>query len=271
MRLPHTVLAFLALATAAYAQSYPPAPAQGEWIVDGANLIAESDRATIRSACASLHASHQTPLMVVTVTSMASCGRAGWTIEQFGAGLFDSWGTARDHWAQGILIVVSRDDRKARIECGRAWGGRLNAETNAVMQRTLVPQFKSNRHGAGLAAAVLELARAVLRVPVTSGAVPGPVGGTTHMPDAVHHSYNRRTSLFGALPVLVIVIIVVAIVKIFFRGLGGGSWHGSRWHRRHHGFSSGPSWGSSRSSSFGGGGGRRGGGFSGGGGASGSW
>ena len=143
---------------AAAAQSglqLPPLPADRKFTQDYAYLI-DSDKALEAIEAlqhdASVH--YDTPITVVTIGSMARFGGAGYSIEKFARAWFNHWTIGN----RGILLLVSRDDRKARIELGADWGHRFDARTDRIMSRDILPKFKNADYSVGIADGVRELA-----------------------------------------------------------------------------------------------------------------
>ncbi len=133
----------------------PALPADRKFTQDYAYLI-DSDKALEAIEAlqhdASVH--HDTPIMVVTVPSMARFGAEGYSIEKFARAWFNHWTIG----SRGILLLVSRDDRKARIELGADWGHRFDARAARVMEGDILPKFKKSDYSGGLADGVRALA-----------------------------------------------------------------------------------------------------------------
>ncbi|NOY00404.1 MAG: TPM domain-containing protein, partial [Verrucomicrobia bacterium] len=103
-----------------------------------------------------------TPIMVVTIESMAKYGGEGLRIETFANLLFDQWqignqNLGEDYWNTGILLLVSKNDRKARIELGAGWGRSEDAICREIMDQYIIPQFKRGDFSAGIVAGVKAL------------------------------------------------------------------------------------------------------------------
>ena len=134
-------------------------PGDREFVRDLAGLISEADRAAIRQTCDRLLKDKATPIIVVTIESMAKHGPQGLRIETFAQLLFDQWGVghaqlAGKPWNTGILLLVSRDDRKARIQLGAGWGRDKDAACQAIMDGRIIPQFKAGDFSGGIRAGV---------------------------------------------------------------------------------------------------------------------
>jgi uncharacterized protein len=68
-----------------------PRPGPREFILDKANLLTPADRETIRAICDGLLTDKATPVIVVTIDSMADHGGGDLRIETFATLLFDQW------------------------------------------------------------------------------------------------------------------------------------------------------------------------------------
>ena len=60
----------------------------------------------------------------------------------------------KQEWNTGILLLVSRDDRKARIELGGGWGRREDALCRQIMDEQIIFYFKQSRFSDGIVAGV---------------------------------------------------------------------------------------------------------------------
>jgi uncharacterized protein len=233
----------------------PPGPR--EFILDKAGILDAATKDSLRKTCDKLLTDKATPIVVVTIKSMAEHGGAGLRIETFARLLFDQWqvGVAKlgDHnWNTGILLLVSVGDRKARIELGAGWGREKDQVCQQIMDQRIIPQFKQGDFPGGIVAGVeaLEAMARDKQLPT----IPRP-----------WWHYAMVVGFIG--------LAIFTVVSMIRRGSSGWAWL---------------FWGalfagvgyllytfltSSSSSGSGGGfsGGSFGGGFSGGGGASGSW
>jgi uncharacterized protein len=170
------VLSFLLDGTADAAVDVPR-PEQRDFVVDLAGMLDAGQEAEIRAVASALLDEHATPIVVVTVESLAAHGGAGMSIETFARELFDAWGIghpriAGESWDTGVLLVVSREDRVARIELGRGWAHDRDADARRIMNDVIVPRFVSGDHGAGIVAGVRALDAMARSKAVPSGAAP---------------------------------------------------------------------------------------------------
>lgn len=137
--------------------SVPAPPSNNHYYVDEANLITEVDRKKIDALATALYDEKKTPIFVVTVSSLASYQAQELGVEKFTQQVFDQWGIGSQSLNYGMLLLVSKEDRKARIEFGKAWQHRYDAEADTIMQDVLVPAFKKANYSAGIVDATTEL------------------------------------------------------------------------------------------------------------------
>ncbi len=259
-----------------------PRPGERDFVVDKADLITPEHEQQIKQVCDKLLTDTASPLIVVTIESMATYlgpnRQLPW--ETFARVLFDEWGighlTTGNPPNSGILLLVSRDDRKARIELGTGWSIDRDAATQHIMQNVIVPHFKRGDFSQGILAGVTELDR-MARTPVGQGGGSGSPAGTAAGGGGAGGAAPRRApsgsinvpgagSLVGCggIGLIIAVVLILIIARSLGRGLTGQSVRRSRgWYGGFYpgfGYGYGPwNWGGG-----GGGFGSRGGGWSGG-------
>jgi uncharacterized protein len=261
-------LCFSLLAVICLAQGEPPLeaerlikldpPGQREFVLDRAELISAEHEAQIRELAGKLLTDKAAPLVIVTIHSMADHGGAGMRIETFARLLFDQWeiGPANvggTTWNRGILLLVSKNDRRARIELGAGWGREQDALCQKIMDEQIVPRFKAGDFSGGILAGAVSLEKMARGLALPKAPTPwwywpvilGAIAlGVFTVVSLIRRGASGWAWLFwGAVFALIGTATYMWLSSMNRRGSGGG-------------FSGG---------SFGGGG------FSGGGGASGSW
>lgn len=124
--------------------------ASGSVVVDNGNLLNPADLAEIRAELADLERTTGIEGAVLTVHSISDYKTGDATIEAFARTMFDKWGIGHKPENNGFLIVVSKDDRKARIELGAGYEHRLDGAMQKVMDEVMVPAFRANDHSRGI-------------------------------------------------------------------------------------------------------------------------
>ncbi|MCG8584344.1 MAG: TPM domain-containing protein [Pirellulales bacterium] len=229
-------------------------PGDREFVRDLAGMLDSESNEKIRAICDKLLTDKATPIIVVTIESMAKHGGEDMRIETFATLLFNQWqiGHAKldgQDWNTGILLLVSKGDRKARIELGAGWGRREDQLCQQIMDDYIIANFKQGDFAGGIVAGVEALDKMARKLELPTKPRPW-----TH--------YAIIAGFFG--------LMIFTIVSLIRRGSSGWAWLfwgvvftviGTLL------------WNMMRNSGGGGGfgGGSFGGGFSGGGGATGSW
>ncbi len=230
-------------------------PGDRDFVRDLADMIDSASEKSIVDMCDKLLTEKATPIIVVTISSMAEYGHAGMRIETFATLLFNQWeiGHAKlgdQTWNTGILLLISQLDRKARIELGAGWGREKNDVCDQIMQDLIIANFKQGNFSGGIVAGVK---------------------GLDSMARDLELPTIPRPWWHYALVVGFIGLAIFTVVSLIRRGGGGWAW---LFWAAVLGFTGYMLYSMLTSSSRGGGGfsgGSFGGGFSGGGGSTGSW
>ena len=137
-----------------------PQPGQREFIQDLAGLIDENHQQEIKQAADKILTQTGNPIIVVTINKMADHLDKGKTlrIETFAHFLFDQWeigsveieGIDPETLNRGILLLISKGDRKARIQLGAGWGRQADGVCKQIMDRVIVPKFKQGNFSEGI-------------------------------------------------------------------------------------------------------------------------
>ncbi|QYU69287.1 phosphoserine phosphatase SerB [Leptolyngbya sp. 15MV] len=142
------VFAAALASVAAQAQDYPPRPAGP--IYDGASMLSTETEATLDARLRAYNRDTGRAIIVATVPDLG-----GVPIEQYATGLFGEWGIGGAERDQGLLLLISRDDRRMRIEIGYGlhpyFGGIM---AGRVINDTIPPRFKAADFDGGVAAGI---------------------------------------------------------------------------------------------------------------------
>lgn len=232
-------------------------PGDREFVSDKAKMLDDASITHVKSVCDKLLTDKATPIIVVTIDSMAQHGGANMPIETFAALLFNQWqiGHAKlegQDWNTGILLLISKGDRKARIELGAGWGRTENQTCQQIMNEYIVPKFKQGKFSDGIVSGVEALDKMARKLELPT---------------------RPRSAAEYIIPLVFVGLAIFTAVSLYRRGSSGWAWlmwggvFVAVWFiLRQMAQNSGSSGGSGGFS-----GGSFGGGSSGGGGASGSW
>ena len=217
-----------------------PVPALSGRVNDYGAMISAPVRAELEARLQQFETAESTQIVILTVPSLQ-----GEPIENFSIRVADTWKIGHKRADNGVLLIVSRADRKTRIEVGYGLEGRLtDLLSGRIVQDEITPAFKAGQFDAGF------------------------TKGVSSIIAAVHGEYKAKPPTKGSKPsftLLTLILLVIYFISQIFRGHRGGPMANG-------GFGGGFYGGGFGGGSGGGGGGFGGGGGGfGGGGASGDW
>ncbi len=135
-----------------------PAPDNG-YVTDLADLLTDEEEERIEVWLWQTESRKAIEIAVVTVPSVRHYpGAPSSSIEAFARGLFDSWGIGNMPANDGILLLVARQDRKARIELGAGYGKSRDADAARIMERSILPDFRDDDYSEGITEGVRAIA-----------------------------------------------------------------------------------------------------------------
>ncbi len=257
------ILLFLALlasfiATPSLAQSFPALTGR---VVDTANLLDPAQEQALTAKLAALETQTQRQFVVTTIPDLGD-----YDIADYGYRLGRAWKLGGKERDDGLLLIVAPNSRKVRFEVAYGLEGVMtDATSNDIIQRDILPRFRSNDFPGGINAGV---DRAIAQLKLTPEEA-AKVAAATKKQSRQSQGPDIGTILF----LLFLFFFVILPVMRSFRG--GRRYEGANvpviiWGGDN-------DWGGGGGSSWGSGGGGFGGGFSGGGGsfggggASGGW
>lgn len=137
--------------------AFPPVPALRQRVNDYAGMISPVARAEIEQKLAALEAEDGTQIAILTVPSLQ-----GEPIEEFSIRVAEAWKLGDAKRDNGVLLIVSKGDRKVRIEVGYGLEGRLtDLESGRIIDGVIKPAFKSGDFDAGFTGAADAMVTAV--------------------------------------------------------------------------------------------------------------
>ena len=149
-------LALLFAATPLMA-AFPPVPALTGRVNDYAAMMSPQARQQIEEKLAALEAADGTQIAVLTVPSLQ-----GEPIEEFSIRVAEAWKLGDKKRDNGALLIVSKADRKVRIEVGYGLEGALtDLESGRIIRGVIQPAFKSGDFDAGFTGAADAMVAAV--------------------------------------------------------------------------------------------------------------
>jgi|AntRauTorckE6833_2_1112554.scaffolds.fasta_scaffold09512_3 uncharacterized protein len=247
-----SLFVFLTISITAFSQNFFPAEPTG-LVNDFADMLTASEEQRLETKLLNYRDSTTNAFVIATLESLQ-----GYTIDEVAREMHNNWNIQHEDRGNGVLLLISEEDRAMRIEVGYGLEGAIpDIMANRIINDVLTPSFRAGDFYGGIDQATNIL------IDLAAGEFEG-------FPE-------QRTSSGDSFPIDVLIIFIIIIFILITRGKGG------KGGRRHSLGSSGiifygGGFGGRGGGSFGGGGGGGFGGFgggggfsSGGGGASGGW
>lgn len=128
------------------AQSIIPSPTNDKYINDYVGVMSQQGKNHIIQTGEALEYETSAQVIVAIVPSTNNL-----PIEDFAIRLFRSWGIGQADQDNGLLILLSVDDQKWRIEVGRGLEGTIpDVLTNRIMNEVAKPEFIKGNYEQGL-------------------------------------------------------------------------------------------------------------------------
>jgi len=201
------LIVFVPLVTGAYSNPGKPVG----FVNDYAGLMSAAARQSLETELSNFEKETRHEIAVVTVPNLG-----GDTIENFAVKLFADWQIGKKGADNGVLFLISKDDRQMRIEVGYGLEGALtDAQSFAIINEIAKPAFKAGDYDAGIKQAVTTIEAAV-RGEDVSGLIP--------MAARTKKSFSSDLIFYGLIFVL---FILRAFATVFSRSKAwwpGGVW-----------------------------------------------
>jgi len=129
-----------------------PQPDAG-YVSDHANLLSPAEEIRLERWLLQVEKKSNVEIIIVTIESLSDyAGTNNYSIEVFATALFNTYGIGNMPKNDGVLLLISKRDRKARIELGKYYGYRRDSDAAHIMQNVIIPQFKNSNYSAGITA-----------------------------------------------------------------------------------------------------------------------
>jgi len=124
---------------------------------DTAGILSSETIGALETALKAHEDSTSNQVAVLTIPSLE-----GEEIEQYSIRVVEAWKLGHKRKDNGVLLLISRDDRKVRIEVGRGLEGDLPDITcGAIIRKEIIPRFKDGDYNGGVQAGVAAILGAI--------------------------------------------------------------------------------------------------------------
>ena len=132
-----------------------PRKLNGKWVSDVANILSADTEIKLNQKISQLEARNGSEIAVVTVpdTSPLPSPKA------YATELFNTWGIGKRDINNGVLFLISVNDRRIEIETGRGITAHLsNTQVTQIIETKIKPEFKLQKFDQGTINGVDEIA-----------------------------------------------------------------------------------------------------------------
>ena len=135
---------FLLIPFTVFAYQNPGTPTG--FVNDFAGMLTAEQKQSLETKIGNFEKDTSNELSVVTIPNLD-----GDTIENFAVKLFEDWRIGKSKKDNGVLLLISRDDRQMRIEVGYGLEGALtDAQSFWLIQNVLKPAFQKGDYYGGI-------------------------------------------------------------------------------------------------------------------------
>jgi uncharacterized protein len=182
-----------------------PAPVGDIYIQDFANILSEPERDELRQIGRSLEDQTTAQVAVLTVETIGEQ-----TIEQFANEAFRQYGIGGEAENNGVLLVVSTNDRYIKIEVGYGLEGRIpDGKAGRILDEFAIPYLQSERPNQ----AIIETYQALVNEVLAEYGLEGLQSGEAVPQPPVDEGFG--------IPSWLLIIIVVVVLFLDFKFFGG--------------------------------------------------
>ncbi len=186
----------IAVVTITSAQDIPKRPVPPRLVNDFTNTLTSDQVQTLENKLVKIDDSTSTQIAVVIVKSLN-----GSSVEDYNLKLGRDWGVGGKDFNNGIILLISKDDRKLNIATGYGLEGALpDITASHIIEDVIVPNFKGDDYYRGIDE------------------------GTDAIIQAVKGEYNvaRKSKSSGGGGFGFLIFIIILLVVLSARGDGGG-------------------------------------------------
>ncbi|MDP3283829.1 MAG: TPM domain-containing protein [Desulfobacterales bacterium] len=117
---------------------------------DYASILSPETAQRLDAALSEIEKSDSTQITVLTIPSLE-----GEVLEEFSIKVAEAWKIGQNNLDNGAILLVSKNDRKLRIEVGRGLEGKLtDLISGRIINSEIIPKFKAGDFNGGIEAGI---------------------------------------------------------------------------------------------------------------------
>ena len=172
-------------------------------INDYAGMISAPVKEALNEKLKKFESAESTQIVILTIPSLK-----GNPIEDFSIKVAEAWKIGQKGKDNGILLIVSKDDHKVRIEVGYGLEGKMtDLVAGRIIRDEIVPAFRAGQFDEGFTKGITSI------IAATQG-------------EYKAKAKAERNGSKPSFPLLIIIFIVIYFIVHLFRGFFGGGFGG---------------------------------------------
>jgi uncharacterized protein len=171
------------------------------WVTDYADVLSSSEEQILNSVIADYEKTTSVEFSIVTVTSLN-----GQPIEGFTSDLFNKWGIGKKDYDNGLMILISPNDRLWRVEVGNALEEYLtDSYTYNVANDNFPNNFRNDDYYGGIYPTVITFQEKL-----------GNLSWIDREKEFAQAKADRRQAGFNVLKVLGLLLTIIFLIYLIF-------------------------------------------------------
>ncbi len=151
------VVALLPISSFCGAEKISDLPAHPSgYVTDNAGVLSDDAKVQLEQLCQQVDTQAHAQIAIVIIKSLD-----GESIEEFSNDLFTKWGVGQKGTDRGVMLLLSIQDRKRRIEVGYGLEGILPDGKAGDIGRDMVPALQQNNYDAAVETGTGEIAQVI--------------------------------------------------------------------------------------------------------------
>lgn len=139
------IILILQIPLMAFAAPNIPSATSDFYVNDFANIFTEDEKSGLMKRAVELANSYDGVQVVITTVKSLD----GYTVEEYATTMYNKYGIGKDN--MGLLILLSTEDRKIRVEVGKNMEAYINdSKAGRIMDEYAIPSLKENKFNEGL-------------------------------------------------------------------------------------------------------------------------
>jgi len=175
------------------------------FLQDNAQILTDMEQKEILNFLNQIEKKTSAEVTVVTIRSLN-----GTTIEDYSNKLFESWKIGKKGKDNGVLMLISIDDKQIRLEIGYGLEGEINdAKAGRIIRNDIAPFFQKNEYGNGIMAGLTSIAAEI-----------SPDFALAEQKTKDYNNLDTKIDFFVIFAIIAITILMIIFLSVKNAGIG---------------------------------------------------